>query len=278
MNDCQHEMNKVRVAGITFGKSNNRENLRDTVSGTQRLLEENGFETSTRIVSFQNNKSLISFNYKKHDKIRKKYGRLLLDEFFLNSNSSVVARINTGLRNYIKRNREITRRSGSKYAWKQLNLTGKHMFLWQDFLESDFDYLIVFEDDISCNPNSELNLDTVLRYISTFENQPIFVNLIHQFNLRNQEIHLEYEKPSEHFYFTKVFANTTGAYIINRQMAQYLFEAILVEPNLRVMGADWLIGLLARKIPIGNKSICLNVEPTMYYNDSLDDSNSTLEN
>jgi hypothetical protein len=271
-------MNKVHVSGITFEKSRNREKLRETVSSACQLLEKSGFETNTRVVTFQNNKSLINFNYKKHDKIRRKYGNLLLSKFFLIGDSTVLTRLKTVLVSNIKKNQDNSRRRGSDYAWKQLNLTSKHIFLWQDFLESDFDYLIVFEDDATRNLTSELSVVTVFRYISTFENQPIFVNLIHQFNLRNQEIISEYEKPNAAFYFTKVFANTTGAYIINRQMACYLFEAILVEPNLRVMGADWLIGLLARKIPIGSKLICLNVEPTMYYNQSLDDSTSTLEN
>ena len=271
-------MNKVRVTGITFEKSRNREKLRETVSSACQLLEENGFKTNTHVVSFQNNKSLSNFNYKKHDKTRRKYGRLLLNEFFLIGNSTVFTRMKRVLGSYIKKNQDNSRRSGSDYAWKELNLTGKHIFLWQDFLESDFDYLIVFEDDATSNLTSELSIVDVFLYISTFENQPIFVNLIHQFNLRNQEIISEYEKPNATFYFTKVFANTTGAYIINRQMACYLFEAILVEPNLRVMGADWLIGLLARKIPTGSKFICLNIEPTIYYNQSLDDSTSTLEN
>jgi hypothetical protein len=271
-------MNTVRISGITFEKSRNREKLRETVSSACQLLEENGFETHTRVVSFQNNNPLIDFNYKKHDKIRRENGRLLINKFFSMSNSTIFTRIKKSLGYNSNGNQDNSRRRGSDYAWKQLNLTGKHIFLWQDFLESDFDYLIVFEDDATSNQTPELSIATVFRYISTFEPQPIFVNLIHQFNLRNQEIGSEYEKLNSLFYFTKVFANTTGAYIINRQMAYYLFEAILVEPNLRVMGADWLIGLLARKIPADSKFICLNVEPTLYYNQSLIDSTSTLEN
>ena len=79
-------------------------------------------------------------------------------------------------------------------------------------------------------------------------------------------------------YLTKLVANTTGAYIINRNLGNALFELILKNPRLRVIGADWLITILGSKIPKNLNPIAINLNEGIFLNGSLVFNNSQLAN
>jgi hypothetical protein len=269
-------MLRIYIAGITFDKSPKRSNIVNQVNLISDFLSGSNMQISSRIVSYQNEDTLIKFNFQDHDRIRAQSGRKLLSNFFASGKKRIFYYIKYHLVSLFTHDRNKLRR-GAKYSWRQLNLTGKHVFIWQDFLETDADFLLVLEDDVFGHSQSSRLLAEVLQGISNL-NYPVFVNLIHQFDLRSRTIEIDIPNLPSNLYATKVFANTTGAYILNRNMASYLFEAILTNPNLRVVGADWLIGLLGMKFADSTDSICLNSMPGIFENQSLSTNTSSLEN
>jgi hypothetical protein len=268
---------KIYIAGITFEKSTKRSSVENLVNSTSIFLRHINFQVFSRLISFQNENALIEFDFQGHDRIRTRNGYRILSNFFASRIGKISYLIKIYVVSIFSRNRNKLRR-GKKYSWKQLNLTGKHVFIWQDFLETDSEFLLVFEDDVLGDLESDRRLAEIIQQISTINDRPIFVNLIHEFDLRSKSIKTDILNLPSYFYNTEVFANTTGAYIVNREMAGYLFEAILTNPNLRVVGADWLIGLLGMKFKDNARSLCLNVLPGVFYNQSLSTNTSSLEN
>jgi hypothetical protein len=270
-------MLRIYIAGITFDKSTKRSNVIKQINSISDSLSSINMQIFLRVVSYQNESALIEFNFQNHDRIRARNGRKILSNFFVSGKKRIPYMLKLFLVSIFGKDRNKSRR-GEKYSWRQLNLTGKHVFLWQDFLESDSDFLLVLEDDVVGDFESFSRLAEILQGISAIDNHPLFINLIHEFDLRSRTIETDIPNLPNYFYATRVFANTTGAYILNRRMASYLFEAILTSPNLRVVGADWLIGLLGMKFADSTKSLCLNVFPGIFYNESLSTNTSSLEN
>jgi len=270
-------MSRIYIAGITFEKSNRRSDLENLVNSLDDFLGDSDLKIFSRLVSFQNENALLGFDFKAHDRIRSRNGYKILSHFFASNNKRIPYLFKLLLVSIFSNNRNQLRR-GKKYSWKQLNLTGKHVFIWQDFLESDSDFLLVLEDDVVGDSESDRRLADVFQWISKIDGRPLFVNLIHQFDLREWSTESDIPNLPGYFYTTKVFANTTGAYIVNRKMASYLFEAILTNPSLRVVGADWLIGLLGMKFTDQTSFVCLNTMPGIFYNQSLTTNTSSLEN
>ena len=271
------KMLRVYIAGITFENSAKRSNIINQLNSISAFLNSINIQIISRLISFQNKDELIQFNFKSHDRLRARSGRKVLSNFFVSGKKRIPYKFKLLLLSILNKDKNKLR-SGKKYSWRQLNLTGKHIFTWQDFLESNSDFLLVLEDDVVGDSQSLSRLAMVLDELSAFNDRPLFVNLIHEFDLRSRSIETDIKNLPNYFYVTKVFANTTGAYILNREMANYLFEAILTNPNLRVVGADWLVGLLGMKFPDATKSICLNIAPGLFHNQSLSTNTSSLEN
>jgi hypothetical protein len=267
---------KIAIYGISFSGSRNWEYLRETIRFVLSQLIADEISVNSQIVSYQSEKSFVPFDFKKHDKHRRKLGRKLFNSLqpglVFNFKHQIISLLAVKLkRGHFKG------RSGKTYGWRQLNLTNKHIFLWQSFLESDDDFLLVLEDDATINPKNSLAILEVFSFLAKMPKRPVFVNLIHQFDLHSNYIKTDLPLINEHSFYSKTLANTTGAYIVNREMAAQLFEVILVNPGFRVAGADWLIGLLSLQVPNPSKNICLNIVPGFFTNSSLDSNLSSLE-
>ena len=268
---------KVSISGISFTKSKNLENLNETIEFIVEQMNVNEINVNSQIIRYQGEKPFVLFDFKRHDKIRRKFGRIMFN--VLNPE------LKYNIRHQISELRAITfkrghykGRSGKIYGWKQPNLTSKHIFLWQTFLESDDDLLFVLEDDAMLNPTNKVAIPDLCFFTAKISPDPVFINLISHFDLRSNYIETDMPLLGENSYYSKTLANTTGAYVINREMAIALYEAILVNPEFRVVGADWLIGLLTQQFASELNPVCLNIVPGIFTNGSLDSNKSSLEN
>ena len=260
------------VSGITYTDSKNYENIFNKIYETKHELLNSKFEIIENVYAYQAENHFHKLNFYMHDLVRIYYGFKNIKIIFGARKILIFLR---HVRNITSSN---NKRSGIKYAWKQLNLTNKHIFIWQKFLESDAEYLFVLEDDVVVNPKSTLNLSDIFLVIDALKENYLFVNLINHFNLKKLEIPNNKIEEISDVYLTKLVANTTGAYIINRNLGNALFELILKNPRLRVIGADWLITILGSKIPKNLNPIAINLNEGIFLNGSLVFNNSQLAN
>jgi|688.fasta_scaffold217791_2 hypothetical protein len=261
---------KIMVSGITYTGSKNYENILNKINETKHELLNSRFEVIEHVYSYQAENYFHKLNFNLHDLVRTYYGFKNIQIIFGAKKLTIFLR---HLKNVIFSK---NKRSGIKYAWRQLNLTNKHIFIWQNFLESDAEYLFVLEDDVIINPKSTLNLSDIFLIIEAFKENYLFVNLINHFDLKKLEIPNNKIVEVTDVYLTKLVANTTGAYIINKNLGNAFFELILKNPRLRAIGADWLITILGSKISRDLNPIAINLNEGIFLNGSLIFDNSQL--
>lgn len=267
---------KLLIIGITHPSSNNQELLRQTAESiSQQVMGDN--EVKIILNRYQNSDIETRIKSRFHDLLRTYFG-IKLKLIFFAPNRPRFIQIWKIIADVVFLISSKNKRSGKKYAWKQLNLTNKHIFAWQQFLETDSEYLLVLEDDAIENPKNTIEISEVLALIATLKNKAVIVNLINHFDLSELNVESHTTISGMRVGTSRIFANTTGAYLANHLAIEMLFKQILQNPVMRVVGADWMIGLLGNKFPKNVTAVALNLESGLFLNSSLIEMNSTLEN
>jgi hypothetical protein len=129
-------------------------------------------------------------------------------------------------------------------------LSDKHIRCWAAFLESDSQYLIVFEDDAIFRDDSAIRLKDLLATLDQLpEQRTIYADLaggfpIEQLRLDAVRIQGQIALPGM-LEYRKVATNTTCCYLLNRPMASALYNEVLRRPLLRLIGPGWMISTIA---------------------------------
>jgi hypothetical protein len=185
----------------------------------------------------------------KKRKLREDYNfyKNLFVKYILNHN---------GVANKWRRNRAI-----------EVMLTDKHIRAWLQFLDSEADYLVVFEDDVIFKEDSNLRINQLSFDLSqTHLNRPLYVDLGGGCSLADLMISsLETRHDENYRYYQKPVTNTTCAYLISRELIKK-FNAILTrKPWLRLISIDWMINSLF--ISMGkdvSSVVCMHADPTIF--------------
>lgn len=136
-----------------------------------------------------------------------------------------------------------------KYA--ELSLTDKHVRIWVQFMESERDFLFVFEDDIvpiNTGLNSKKDME---EFLSRDSGSGVFLNLAEAFT-KNQ-LGLRFEVIEDELEVVRVFppsCNTTAAYALSRGAVSKMLSLLLFKPQLRQFPADWLLNELLSKCQV----------------------------
>lgn len=157
-------------------------------------------------------------------------------------------------------------------AWRrssaiEVAVTDKHIRAWSFFLDSDADYLILFEDDAIFNEDSKLRLNNLLDKLRQEElTQNLYVDLAGGCNLDSLKVDQLLSSRDESFrYYKKPVTNTACAYLINKSLANHFHRVLTQKPWLRLIGVDWMMNTLfinlARE---GIDCICMHAEPTIF--------------
>lgn len=166
----------------------------------------------------------------------------------------------------------ILNRNGFANRWKrnsaiEMMVTDKHIRAWSQFLDSDADYLIVFEDDVVFKEDSNLRINQLLDDLSRNHfNTPCYVDLGGGCSLADLMIdRLETSNNDNYRHYQKPVTNTACAYLISRELA-IKFNAILTrKPWLRLIGIDWMINSLFMSMGKDvSMVVCMHADPTIF--------------
>ena len=166
----------------------------------------------------------------------------------------------------------ILNRNGAAIRWKRYSaievaVTDKHIRAWSHFLDSDSDYLIIFEDDVVFKDDSAFRLNELLNTLSkNYPNKACYADLGGGCKLADLMIdRLETSQDESYRYYKKPVTNTACAYLMSRELVAVFIATLTRKPWLRLVGVDWLMNSLF--ILCGERlldSICMHADPTIF--------------
>lgn len=157
-----------------------------------------------------------------------------------------------------------------RIKWQKSNaiemcVTDKHIRAWDVFLESDYESLLMFEDDAIFKLDS---YDKLLHSLSVSKkiakDTLLFADLAGGLPLEDLGIsHLVKERKDGITIYSKPVTNTACGYLLNRSIVEEFRRLILIYPNYRLLGIDWMINQLLIDIDLRKKkTFCFHFEPT----------------
>jgi hypothetical protein len=166
---------------------------------------------------------------------------------------------------------------------KENILTEKHIRAWTLFMEGTSEYLIVLEDDATIS--NEVFLETELKHVleiidSESLTSPIYLDLGSYYDY--DSVYWGASKSKENislppsWYKAPMFANTTAAYLVNREFCQGALVRLTERPELRGVTIDWLNTFISNELNAENKVSYLFRWPSIYNNQSLINGDSSL--
>lgn len=129
----------------------------------------------------------------------------------------------------------------AKRFFAELALTDKHLRAVTNFLEGSGEFLLVFEDDIETESESEVQLTDLLKVLTEFVERPAFVSLSKAFELDTLKAGPMVPRCEHFVQLATSTTNTTAAFAINRTFAEEVVKAVLMNPSLRSLPADWML-------------------------------------
>jgi hypothetical protein len=167
-------------------------------------------------------------------------------------------------------------KAGTSSAAKTIQLTRKHNAAWSQFLESDSDFLLVLEDDALLLDGWKARWVQAQKLLFSFKSPgKLFISLGRGFSfdqlgtlhlsrsIDGVEIFIEMSKP---------FANTTCAYLINRELAEALVAYSSSWPNRMLLNADFFLNDLMSRLESSSEKdaiTCLHAMSPVFDNASL---------
>ncbi|AWW47462.1 hypothetical protein DPM17_01650 [Polynucleobacter paneuropaeus] len=153
----------------------------------------------------------------------------------------------------------------AKNSYIEMIVTAKHIRAWEQFLEMNVDYLIVFEDDVIFQESSALRLSNLLSTLGQ-KNKLCYVDLGGGAELSDLMVdRLLIYQEAEYRHYKMPVTNTACAYLIGRELAEVFSKTLVSRPWLRLIGIDWMIN----NIFILNKELmqdclCMHADPTIF--------------
>lgn len=159
-----------------------------------------------------------------------------------------------------------------KYTEIERYIAEKHIKSWSFFLESNANYLIVFEDDVIFKKNSiDKTLKTLDKVESCGNHLPLYIDLAGGFSDEDIGIkNLIIQNQNGYSYFSRPATNTVCGYLINRSFAKILIKYINLDPKLLFLPIDWCINNIFIDLDKRSEIItCFHASPTIYIHGSM---------
>lgn len=159
-----------------------------------------------------------------------------------------------------------------KHGFIETIVTAKHIRVWEDFIQGGEDLLICFEDDVIFKDNSEHRL---INWLIETNNQAIssygiYVDLAGGCAFEALHIDkLQYKQDDFCRYFSKPVTNTACCYAVSRSVVSSFLSEIEEEPDLRLIGVDWLMNQIFIKSEEYLKCKCIHTFPSIFRHGSF---------
>lgn len=150
-------------------------------------------------------------------------------------------------------------------------VTDKHIRLWQQFLDTDRRYLLVFEDDAVFKEGSVAG---VLSLCARLDNQEpsrsVYVDLAGGCAVDDLAIDKLLAEQDEHFRrYRKPVTNTACVYMINRATVELFVACLIRRPWWRLISVDWLMNqLFTLRNFQDDQALCLHADPAIFQHGS----------
>lgn len=163
-------------------------------------------------------------------------------------------------------------RQGSRYTWKGMYLLDKHLRAWVDLLESDCDFVFIFEDDAQIRADEHETFSEFLPQI--LANEPMttnYVDLCGHFNFREHfpQFDRAVVQRRDDWFRVPLISNTSCAYIMSRPLAAAFLDLVMENPKLRRLNSDWAVNVLAANLQGVMNPTCWMRIPGPVLNQSL---------
>lgn len=140
--------------------------------------------------------------------------------------------------------------SDPKALWKEGELTNKHFRCWEMFIEqTENEWAMVLEDDAKPSHHFPMSVTRALKLVDRNDGVPTYIDLVSHFDYFKSYYHANvYKSVGGPGLNTAPFlANTTAAYLINKQFARELLYQLRLFPQARRISIDWAMGYLQGK-------------------------------
>jgi hypothetical protein len=148
-------------------------------------------------------------------------------------------------------------------------VTDKHIRAWTEFLDTNADWLICFEDDAVFKEDSIENVKKLLTQVGSSNGDTYsYFDLAGGCNLNDLRIDKLLERKDNYFrYYTKPVTNTACVYMVNRSLVSKFHGILTRKPWLRLVGIDWMMNSLF--VLIGEEHsnwtpVCMHASPTFF--------------
>lgn len=146
-----------------------------------------------------------------------------------------------------------------------------HYNIWKELVNSDYDYYIVFEDDIELTSNFKKKLDMVLQNMSKNYNDLVMLGYI-MYNNKRKEVYNLYNRDTTDIKITKLnrdlYIGGTFSYLISKNGARNMIKYI--EQNGIKHGIDYLF-------KINNQLNEFETQPSIVFSEWCVDINSPID-
>lgn len=150
-------------------------------------------------------------------------------------------------------------------------VTDKHISAWRNFLDSDSDILLCFEDDVILPKDSARELVTLLEQrIVEMCIGAEFIDLAGSFDIQVLDNTAIKSLPNQRLnaYFPG-FSNTACSYLLTKGMAKLFYAELGKNALLRLIAVDWLINKLFILLSKSNDEYhCFHAKPPYFLHGS----------
>lgn len=181
-----------------------------------------------------------------------------------NINFILVKVISIFLRMIIKYIFDVIKNRNKKYVIEKL-VTKKHIFLWEEFLNSNCDIGCICEDDVVYSGN----LNTLKKVFQNLKfNENIYIDLAGGCELQNKTKYYKSNLP----YLFLIYppqSRTACSYLLTKPLVNLLLSEVKNDPSLMALPIDWLLNTLFTKNNIAVNIKCYVTEPTIFQHGSV---------
>lgn len=160
-----------------------------------------------------------------------------------------------------------------KTSFVETIVTDKHVRAWS-ILAKKNDYLLIFEDDAVFDESS---IEQIRILISNILLQKIdsyvYVDLAGGCSIDSLQINqLKSNRDNKYIYYNKIVTNTACAYGLNKKLALFFLDHLILKPELQYIGIDWMMNALC--IELENEidttnTFCLHCYPPIVTHGSV---------
>jgi hypothetical protein len=196
------------------------------------------------------------------------------NEYKLRNNNNIILDALRLLKTTLRKYNSTTIRKSKQTSFIETIVTDKHIRAWSTLAENN-DYILIFEDDVIFQDHSIDQLNNLFEKIllkKEYQDANIYIDLAG--GCKKDELKymkLELKEDSNFIFYKKIVTNTACAYLLNKHLIHFFLKTLILKPELRLIGVDWMMNCLAIAVEKqeSREIICWHSFPTILLHGSV---------